>query len=126
VVKTTANRRRNGRPPQRAVSLAPSDPNLEFKLSLIHVSIGVAQESLGRTDEWLASYQTALDIRKRLHEAQPDNAEWTRMLAWAYSWMGSYYLDNGNVAEAMDNFRPSRDLRLKLAKADPGDFVRRG
>ena len=108
---------------EHARSLDPSDLNLEYKASLIHVSIGVAQEALGRTDEWLASYIKALEIRKRLHEANPDNSEWTRMLAWAYSWIGSYYLDDGNVIEAIKYLQPCRELRLKLAKTDPGDLV---
>jgi hypothetical protein len=38
-------------------------------------------------------------------------------------WIGGYYLDEGNVDEALKNIRPCLALRLKLTKSDPGDLV---
>jgi len=97
--------------------------DLDYKLSLIHVSIGAAYEALGNSERRLYSYKAALDIRKRLVEANPDNAEWKRLLSWAYFWIGGYYLDHGNLAEALNNIKPCLSLRLTLAKSNPGDLV---
>ena len=97
--------------------------DLEYKLSLIHVSIGVAHEALGHADSQLDSFKTALAIRKQLVDTNPDNTEWKRALSWAHFWIGDYYLDEGNVDEALKNIRECMSLRLSLVKANPGDLV---
>ena len=75
----------------RALSMNPGSLDLQNKLSLIHVSIGAAYEALGNRERRLESYLTALKIRKSLVEANPDNAEWKRLLSWAYFWVGGHY-----------------------------------
>ena len=108
---------------RRALSIDPGNLDLEYKLSLIHVSIGVAHEALGHPDRRLDSLKTALAIREQLVDSNPDNTEWKRALSWAYFWIGGYYLDEGNVDEALKNIRQCMSHRLDLVKANPGDLV---
>ena len=108
---------------RRALGIDPSNIDLQYKLSLIHVSIGVAHEVLGQREKRLESYLAALAIRKQLVETNSDNSEWKRMLAWAYFWIGGYYPDEGNIDEALKNFRPCLALRLSLTKSNPADLV---
>jgi tetratricopeptide (TPR) repeat protein len=108
---------------QRALEIDPGNLDLQYKLSLIHVSIGVAHESLGHPAERLGSLKAALAIRKQLVEDNPDNAEWKRGLSWAYFWIGSYYLDDENLDEALKNMDSCMSLRLELVNSNPGDLV---
>ena len=80
----------------------PGNPALEFKLSLIQVSLGVAYEALSRPEEHRQAYRDALAIREHLHEIDPDNAEWTRDLAWTYFWVGGDFLDNGDAGRGFE------------------------
>ena len=111
---------------ERAIAIDPKkDLDLAFRLSLIHVSIGVAHDNLGHREKRLESYQTALTIRQRLVHADPDNAEWKRLLSWAHYWMGTYYLNENKVDEALKHINACMALRLELVRANPGNLVAR-
>jgi tetratricopeptide (TPR) repeat protein len=107
---------------KQALSLDPGNHALELKLSLIEVSLGVAYDALSRPAEHRQANRDALAIRTHLHEIEPDNAEWTRLLTWSYFWVGNDYLDN-DAAEALKNYQQCLSLRQALANSDKGNLV---
>ena len=108
---------------QRALSIDANNHDLESKLSVIQVSLALAYSALGSSGKQRQNNLDALAIRKHLHEVAPDNADWTRLLAWAYYWVGDDYLDNKEPDEALRNYQQCLLLRQKLAAIDPSNFV---
>jgi tetratricopeptide (TPR) repeat protein len=104
---------------ERAIEIVPKDLELAYKLSLI------AHEASGRRKKRLESIETAREIRQRLVEASPDNAERKRALSWAEFWLGNYYLDQNQLQVAFKHINACMKLRLELARSNPGDLVAR-
>ena len=73
----------------------------------------------GNLEKAMASYQASMAIRKRLAEADPDNAGWQRDLAVSHIKIGNVLVDQGNLEKAMASYRASHAIFKPLAAADP-------
>ena len=108
---------------QKALALSPTSPDYKLRVSLIQLSMAVDYRALGRVDRSRKSNKAALTIREELANSDPDNAEWKRLLAWAYQWVGIDSLEDHNLGSALNYFQRSLELRESLAQIDPLDLV---
>jgi tetratricopeptide (TPR) repeat protein len=107
---------------EHALSFDKVNRDFEFKRSLILISLGTDYQALHRDAERLESNLKALAIRQKLVDSDPDNGEWQRHLAWAYTWVGGSYEDAGDLPQALQYYQQCLKLRQKLAKEDPANM----
>jgi tetratricopeptide (TPR) repeat protein len=69
-------------------------------------------------------YRKSLAIRERLVAVDPDNPEWSRLLAGNCERIGDVLRDDGRRSEALEFYRRSLAIREKLAAADPASVRR--
>jgi tetratricopeptide (TPR) repeat protein len=65
------------------------------------------------------AYQKGLDIRLKLAQADPTNAQAQRDLSVSYEKLGNVNRQLGNVPVAHEAYQKDLDISLKLAQADP-------
>ena len=75
-----------------------------------------AQGDLGGA---LKSYQTGMDIRRKLVERDPGNADWQRDLSISHNKIGEVQRAQGDLGGALKNYQADMEIARKLAKRDP-------
>jgi tetratricopeptide (TPR) repeat protein/energy-coupling factor transporter ATP-binding protein EcfA2 len=92
---------------------------IDFKISLIHGSLADHYEALGNKAKRQVSLSESLRLLKELHDRDPNNAEYTRYLAWAHQALGGFYLEIEDWKHALEQYQACLDLRQELASDDP-------
>ncbi|MBQ1034114.1 tetratricopeptide repeat protein, partial [Micromonospora sp. C97] len=104
---------------EKAVSIDPSDIQLQRNLSIAHGRLGDMAQDRGRLDEAHTAHRAALAIDMRLAEADPDNAEAQRDLSITHSRLGDIAHARGNLDDAETAYRAALTIHAHLAEADP-------
>jgi len=105
----------------RSISNAElSGPELLRELSLSENRIGEAFSKLGRHEEALQSFRSAIEIRKDLSSASPA-LDPKRDLAVAYERVADELVVLGRREEAISFDNKSLSIRIFLAKVEPSD-----
>lgn len=78
-----------------------NDPGVREKASLVQINLGYAAYQRGDYGEALVKYQNAAELNPR--DSQP------------YEWLGRIYLEQGNSAQARENWRKALELKPSQA-----------
>ena len=107
---------------RRISSALAADGDLDDlrSLSVALTELGKVQEAQGDIPAALASSKSALEISKRLVEADPEHLEWQRDFTISQNRMGSILYAQGDMAGALEQYRAALEIREGLAKTDPG------
>jgi tetratricopeptide (TPR) repeat protein len=76
---------------------------------------------LGATNKALQAYQKELELCEALAQADPNNADAKRDLAFSHQRLGDVHLRRGATDEALQSYQKSLELREALAQADPNN-----
>jgi eukaryotic-like serine/threonine-protein kinase len=103
---------------------ASGDAPLQNEIATGYAKLGDVQSklnapNLGDTKGALDSYQKALEIRKALFTANPNELPTGLALALAYDRVGDVLSKTNNTKGALDNHRQALDLVEQLATRDP-------
>ncbi len=110
---------------------ASDDPGLMSELAHAFERVGDVQGGLrssnvGDARGALASYERALEIRKRLAEVRPDDTAVQRLLADSHMRVGDMRKELGDARGALDAYEEALALHRALVREAPGDLhVRR-
>lgn len=108
---------------RHATSLAPHVPLNDAASRLartVSIAAGDLEGFIGVADG-LDLQSAALTIRKRLAQADPQNARWQRDLSNSHINIGSVLRDQGNLSAALEAFGASFAIRECIVKADNGN-----
>ena len=94
---------------------------VQHNLSIDQDRIGDAQRAQGDLSAALKSYQASMEIRRKLAERDPGNAEWQRDLVVSHVKIGDVQSAQGDLGGALKSFQASMEIARKLAERDPGN-----
>ena len=103
-------------------SVAPQkhdDPFWRRERGTLLIRLGGVQQTQGELAAALRSYSDGRDIRLKLAQSDPTNAQWQRDLSISYDQLGGLQQVQGDLAAALRSYSDGRDIRLKLAQSDP-------
>ena len=126
--------------------VAKDAKNIDWQRDLArsHRNIGNVLADLRKFDEAEKTHRRGIEIMERLSNSDPKNADWQLELAGAYDnigdmWRAMTQPDGFNIAsversndvlpthstlaQALNNYRLSLDIRLRLAQADPRNLL---
>ncbi len=109
---------------------AGNDLELQRELAAAYEKVGDVQgnqmtSNLGDTEGAAASYEKALNIRRKLYELQPDNLTAMSDLASSYGKYAEIQRQVGTSDKVAEYFQKSLDLREEIAGKNPNDFETR-
>jgi serine/threonine protein kinase/tetratricopeptide (TPR) repeat protein len=79
---------------------------------------GIRNPSLGETQEAMANYVTALQLRRELVAAVPDNLEIQKELSTSLMKVGDMHMHGGDTSAGLAKYREALELRERLADKD--------
>ena len=94
---------------------------VQHNLSIDQDRIGDAQRAQGDLSAALKSYQASMEIRRKLAERDPGNAEWQRDLSVSHDRIGEVQSAQGDLGGALKSFQADMEIARKLAERDPGN-----
>ena len=94
---------------------------VQHNLSIDQDRIGDAQRAQGDLSAALKSYQASMEIRRKLAERDPGNAQWQRDLSVSHNKIGDVQSAQGDLGGALKSFQASMEIARKLAERDPGN-----
>jgi serine/threonine protein kinase len=90
------------------------DPSVKWQTARTQKNLGDIEEMLGKIDLAEERYRAALTLLTELHDADPENRDFTRDLAAARHNFGLLLAESSRTVEAEKSLRLARDLRLGL------------
>ena len=87
------------------------------------VSLGNAYSALGKREEALTNYQTALKLRKNLLDSDPSNIIYQSDVAMTSNNIGALLDDMGKREQALTNYQIALKLRKNLLDSDPSNII---
>jgi serine/threonine protein kinase len=102
-------------------TIAASSPFVQSRLAGTYSYMGGILSALGDHGQAVMLQRKALEISKKLSDADPTNATNREFLDEAYYWVGSYLEKDGDLAQALVNYRRALADFQTLASADPKD-----
>jgi non-specific serine/threonine protein kinase/serine/threonine-protein kinase len=100
-------------------AIAADSPIVQSRLAGTYGYMAGILDFQGDTNQALVLQRKALDIMKKLSDANPDNATHREFLDEAYYWVGFYLEKQGDFAQALLNYRRALAGFQELASADP-------
>jgi tetratricopeptide (TPR) repeat protein len=94
---------------------------VQHNLSIDQDRIGDAQRAQGDLSAALKSYQASMEIRRKLAERDPGNAQWQRDLSVSHNKIGDVQSAQGDLGGALKSFQADMEIARKLAERDPGN-----
>ena len=94
---------------------------VQHNLSIDQDRIGDAQRAQGDLSAALKSYQASMEIRRKLAERDPGNAQWQRDLSVSHVKIGDVQSAQGDLGGALKSFQADMEIARKLAERDPGN-----
>ena len=94
---------------------------VQHNLSIDQDRIGDAQRAQGDLSAALKSYQASMEIRRKLAERDPGNAQWQRGLSVSHDRIGDVQRAQGDLGAALKSFQAGMEIARKLAERDPGN-----
>jgi len=110
----------------RAVDEAPDVDLYKVELCNHLDNLGEQYLDLGRVPEALGHYRREIDNLRALHQAQPENREYTLKLVEGLSTLGNIQRHDGDSASASKSFADANALLAPLAASDASTQARRG
>jgi tetratricopeptide (TPR) repeat protein len=98
----------------RALTLAPDDPDLLADAAELALETGGTDEAIRRIQRLRQKAEAALSI-------STDDQRWLRALAWSHRFLGSIYLDGDDPSGALVEYRHELSIRQRMLAVSPGD-----
>jgi tetratricopeptide (TPR) repeat protein len=108
---------------QAARNLVPEPVAADPDLANSHFKLGKFEEAAGNPDQARMHHMQALEIVRKLAEADPGNAGWQRGLSVSHIKLGDMEKAAGNLDQARAHYKEGLGIMKKLAEADPGNAV---
>ena len=97
------------------------DPYWRRERGVLCNHLGRLQQDQGDLAAALRSYSDGRDIRLKLAQSDPSNAQWQRDLSISYDQLGGVQQAQGDLAAALRSYSDGRDIALHLAQSDPSN-----
>ncbi len=76
--------------------------------------------ALGRDEQAIAACESALALRRSLHDADPANVDARHELMLSYQWLGDFHERRGNADRALELYEEACRIGRALLELDPG------
>jgi DNA-binding winged helix-turn-helix (wHTH) protein/tetratricopeptide (TPR) repeat protein len=107
----------------RALSRSPERQDISMDLADSLSWLASAREKLGQLDGAMALYQREAALMQRLHQAGPNNAQWTERYALAMWHQAELQMVLGDIDAARQNFLAAEALLQDIIEQDPSNRV---